>query len=548
VRRLRTRAIFRTMSAKPSSKQSQSHPAAVADAPPPLTSEKERSQGARDGPDSGSARTFRAVLLGVALVYPVVYVAIALLRMSFPFELEWAEGGAVDHVRRIVSGQPLYIEPSLEFTPFTYTPLYFYAAAGFASILGVDFLALRLLSFLASLACLIWIYRIVRHGQQSRIPAVLAACLFAATYRQGGAWFDIARVDSLFLALVLGGIYALRLGAKPWWTGVIAGSLFALAFLTKQTALLIAAPMALALLITDRARFFAFTGTLVVLVGGSTLWLDRLSDGWYRYYVFDLPRYHQVIGQLLRGFWVQDLLGPFAIALVIGSIHFFAPARRERMREWALDLGIAIGMIGAAYLTKIQNGSYDNLMLPAFAAGSIFFGLGLDALLETTPHVTPSTRLRAERFVCFLCIAQFALLAYKPWIQIPNPRDRAAGEQIIASIRRVPGEAWVPSHGYLAVRAGKKHYAHELALLDVLKTRDTPQLRRLLEKIRAAVRERKFAVIVLDHQLWLRDIVEPHYTLVAQMFAADETHLFRPVTGYWTRPDFVWMPKKQTTP
>src|SRR5437016_12956749 len=70
----------------------------------------------------------RAVL-AVGLAYVVAYVAIALLRMRFPFELEWMEGANIGHLDRVVRGQPLYARPALDFTPFIYPPLYLYVAA-----------------------------------------------------------------------------------------------------------------------------------------------------------------------------------------------------------------------------------------------------------------------------------------------------------------------------------------------------------------------------------------------------------------------------------
>ena len=109
-----------------------------------------------------AAWILRYILLAMAVLYIGVYVTVACLRMRYPYELEWMEGAAVDHVRWILSGRPLYVEPSLEFTPFIYTPLYFYLAAAVSKVLGVGFLPLRLVSFLASLGCLWLIGRFVQ--------------------------------------------------------------------------------------------------------------------------------------------------------------------------------------------------------------------------------------------------------------------------------------------------------------------------------------------------------------------------------------------------
>ena len=72
------------------------------------------------------------------------------------------EGAMVDHVRRIMAGHKLYVQPSLRFVPFIYPPLYFYLAALVSHVLGAGLVPLRLLSFVASLGCFTLIYMLVR--------------------------------------------------------------------------------------------------------------------------------------------------------------------------------------------------------------------------------------------------------------------------------------------------------------------------------------------------------------------------------------------------
>src|SRR5262245_26784484 len=124
--------------------------------------------------------TWVAIALGVA--YVVTYVAIALMRMGYPFELEWMEGSTLGHVDRLLHGQPLYPKPGIDFTPFIYPPLYFTVASWVAKLVGEGFPALRLVSFVASLGCFALIYAYVRAAGGGRGPALLAGCLFAATF------------------------------------------------------------------------------------------------------------------------------------------------------------------------------------------------------------------------------------------------------------------------------------------------------------------------------------------------------------------------------
>lgn len=71
----------------------------------------------------------RAALVVLAAGFVALWGAAAVLRVLYPFELEWMEGATVEHVLRVMEGRPLYVEPSLEFVPFVYTPLYAWLGA-----------------------------------------------------------------------------------------------------------------------------------------------------------------------------------------------------------------------------------------------------------------------------------------------------------------------------------------------------------------------------------------------------------------------------------
>lgn len=484
-----------------------------------------------------------AVVVGLA--YVATFIVVALMRLGYPFELEWMEGSSIAHLNRAVHGLPLYLKPSIDFTPFTYPPLYFIVSSWVAKLTGAGFVPLRWVSILASLGSMSLVYAYVRRESASRWPAVLGACLFAAVYRQGGAFFDMGRVDALFLCLTMGGAVAVRRIDSAWLAGLAGGALFTLAALTKQSALFIAAPVAVALLAGDWRRGATFTTTLAACFGASAWWLNRQSGGWFNFYVFDLPRDHPVIGQLLRGFWIEDFVGPLGLALVIGAAHFFIAPVRPRWRALALDLGLVVGLVLTGYATRIRVGSYINVALPAYLGLSVLLGLGLATLWTQRRADSPASR-RAEGFVALLLVAQFALLAYKPWQLLPTPADRAAGEQIVESLKRVPGPVWVPRHPYLAELAGKPTFAHELALQDVLRSGLSQQSDLLRAEIQAAARARRFDLLVLDDETWVHHEFAPYYRHAAEMFAANESGLFWPKSGFVTRPDFVWVPRSDS--
>ena len=184
---------------------------------------------------------FLAALVG----FVGVFVTMVALRLVHPFELEWMEGAMVEHVQRIAGGRRIYVEPSLEFVPFIYPAAYFYLSAVIAKVTGVGFVALRLVSILSSVGVLVILYRFIDRETGDRVAAMAAVALFAGTYPLGGSFLDIGRADALYLLLLFAAFYIFRfhqsLGAH-----VAGGLLVALAFHTKQSALVTAAPVMLA--------------------------------------------------------------------------------------------------------------------------------------------------------------------------------------------------------------------------------------------------------------------------------------------------------------
>jgi hypothetical protein len=109
-------------------------------------------------------------------------------------------------------------------------------SAAVASVLGQSYLPLRLVSLVSSLACFATGARLVQRETGSAAAGIAGAGVLAATYFAAGTWFDVARVDSLFLALSVAALYAAR-WMRRTRGAVAAGLLLGAAFLAKQAAL-----------------------------------------------------------------------------------------------------------------------------------------------------------------------------------------------------------------------------------------------------------------------------------------------------------------------
>jgi len=307
-----------------------------------------------------SAQVLLASAIALLAALPIGrYLWIVVHRITYPFELEWMEGGSVEVVRCVVQGHNIYGPPSMRFTPWPYPPLYFWVSAAVSKVVGVGFFALRLVSFGASLFVLWLLYRIVSRETGDRIAGLVAAGIFAATFRLAGAWADIGRVDSLFLAFALGALLVARRAESPR-QGAVAGLLFFCSFFTKQDGLLIALPVVAWMIVARRKVGVAALGVLGGLVMLSTVILDAFSHGWYQYYVFDELSSQGINPVNWVAFWRYDIFHPLAPVLWLTSAGVVALVVARKLsadwRAWGFWAAAAIGLVGTAWIGRLHLG------------------------------------------------------------------------------------------------------------------------------------------------------------------------------------------------
>ncbi len=497
---------------------------------------------------SFTARSVRFILVALAMGFIGVYVAVALSRVAYPYELEWMEGGVLEHVARLVSGKDLYVEPSLEFTPFVYTPLYYYVSAGFVEVFGPGFFPLRLVSFLASLGSMVVLFGFVRKETGSAVLGVLSVGLFSAAFKISGAWYDIARVDSLFILLLLASVYVVRF--SPSFRGLLlAGALISLSVLTKQIAVVVGVAMSVySIVFLPRNVRFVYPLAVIIIAGSLTLVLNRVNDGWFWYYVFELPRQHPLSMKRLLGFWIQDM-GMLTVAFSVSLVYPVSLLRGRNWKKAGFYALLMTGMVGASWIARMHTGNYSNVLIPAFAVTALVFPLGLRALV---PDVFSGARTDGagseKRFalsdylVVFVCIGQFVNLVYNPFAQVPSAEDRIAGDNLVRKIEKIDGDVFIPCHGYLSILSGKKSYAHVMALSDVIRSEDIVQRKRLMEQLAGAFRRQEFSAVILggEDRLGMKHEVERWYLLQGRVFKDGD--VFYPVTGALWRPEYLYVP------
>jgi 4-amino-4-deoxy-L-arabinose transferase-like glycosyltransferase len=487
----------------------------------------------------------RLLLLLTAIFFIGLYVYVALGRLVYPFELEWMEGGSLVQVTRILDGEPLYVRPSFEFTPYIYTPLYFYFAAALAAVLGPGFLPLRFVSFAASLVTLALIYVLLKREGASWLAASAAAGLYAATFALSAAWFDVARVDSLLIMWMLLAVYLMRRGTR--YSYALAGLVLGLAWFTKQTALIVLIVMGGYSLLCNWRNGVLLLGGAAALIGvGSAIW-NAASGGWFSYYVFDLPRTHALILSMrtVIGFLFVDILLLLPVACWFGLWWFLWPAQSTfKLATRSFYAATALAWIGLAFMGRANPGGFPNVLMPAFAILAVLFGLGLELAAQVKMQLAPKHSVWFQLGVYGVALAQFAALLYPVPKMLPRERDWQAGEELLTLIRTTPGEVYVPYHGYLALRAGKKAYAHPVALDELYGTfgaQPVAEWPAVYDQMQSALTNHRFNLVIQDQRDWLQTYLDRDYVLLREPIFSD-SQVFRPVTGRPTRPEAIYVP------
>lgn len=471
------------------------------------------------------------------------------LRVTFPFEHEWMEGAVVDHVQRVLAGDPLYVEPSLSFTPFLYTPLYYGVSAAACHVLGTGLLGPRIVSVAATIACLVLIASFVHRETRDRLAALVAVGWFATTYELTGFWLDIARVDALSLFFLLASTWLARFG-RSYAACAGAGATLALAFFTKQSALPFFVPVVSFAFALGWKRALTCAASFALPTTAALAYLHRASDGWFAYYVFDVPGQHTVLWDRLGPHLVDFFVRPVTVPLLLAVVALvLRPGSLRLPRVLAAYALLGTFAFASSYFALLHRDGYVNVLIPAYAVLAILAGIGFARVRQEGGNWPARVGERVTAIACVAWGVAFATLAYDPTRALPSRADRSVGRTMVQTLSAQPKPLWMPGTGHFVHRAGHtESSAHAMALADIFKTREPRIRQQLLEETLTSVRERRWAAIVFDRSFTLfppevTEAVHTHYRPHMRVYPPDAHDAGWPRTGFRSRPEEIWVPR-----
>jgi hypothetical protein len=426
-----------------------------------------------------------------AFFFAACFVYVAYESMHFSFMLEWMEGQTIDVIQRVVDGKPLYDKPTLEYVPLIYPPYYFYVSAFVTLLTGGDFFPARLVSTVATLGTSLVLYHWLRREDCGWRPALIGAFLFLATYRLSGRWFDMSRVDSLFLCLTVLGLY-LAVYTRGIVNALAAALVLTAAFFTKQTALVIAAPVLLAMLLIDTRHAITTGVALLAMVFVGIFWLDSVSDNWFSFYAFAVPSGHPMERSMLMGFWTRDIFGHVGIFFLMALAVLVTMYYRDKKKA-VLFSALAVGFVGASYMSRLHSFGFINVLMPLHFFLALMVGLGM-SYCRKLPRAHMALPVAGV-----LVLIELSTLMYNPSKLIPGEKAYQGGMRFLQELAAVGGDIFMPEVQYIQTKVGKKSYAFGMAAFDVLRSdlKSMDYIKRgLSEKLEFAIRSKRFSAIM----------------------------------------------------
>ena len=297
--------------------------------------------------------------LGIALFE---YARLATVALAFPFPLDYGEGPMLDQTLRLAQFENIY-RNSFASPPYTvsnYPPLFQLIQVPFAWIVGPAFWYGRLISILSVVIAAGLIGLILNTLTGDRIAAAISGLtMLTFPYLMQGSVLN--RVDTLALALSLGGLYAtVRWPSHrqaPW----VAGLLFTAAAFTNPRYALAAPLTAFVWLWHQQHRRLAFR--LAAIVTGSCLGLflslNLITQGGF-FLNTVLANWIAFSWDIVTGYLLNLYLN--AGFLVIGCLVFIVIERLgEPTRSWPLVVPYCLGTAFMTLTVGMGNASVNDL-------------------------------------------------------------------------------------------------------------------------------------------------------------------------------------------
>lgn len=386
-------------------------------------------------------------------MWPISVLAYVFLeRVRYPMDLEWCEGGILYQAYRLLHGLPIYVRGDPTWEAWLYPPAHT-AALALSGLFHLDFFSGRVLSIGCFVVLCATLFReLYRHAGRSMFgvaAGALAVATVACAYPAVGQWYDLIRVDTMTMALVVVAVARVaELRSSPRRTLVTAMVLTAALFTKQTTAFFVAWCCLFAVVREPRIglRLGLATLAMFLVVLGVLQW--RTNGGLWFFTVTDPQKQPVVDAEFVDGVRRAWRYAPFIAAIPMAALLL-------ALRAWlsarsVLWLGAFVMAFPAALLPYAKTGGYINNLIPIVAlAGPVAMFLLVD-VVKRGAWLGALARWGA--------IAGFALFVWMRPLHahdyIPSAKLRRAADELNALVKHLDGGVVVPELTFLPAHNG----------------------------------------------------------------------------------------------
>lgn len=485
-------------------------------------------------PDSRFQRISNLLLFAISAIPVLFFVFVISQRILLPVTFEWGEGAGLNQIQRILGGKALFVEPTIDFSALVYTPVYYYLSAALSFFIKPVLLAARLFSLLCALATAAILYRLVKTRTDNPLAGWFSLALFFSCYYLSDGYFDLARVDALYVFLAVAAFY-IFLNSTTQLDYFLAGIVVVIGFFTKQSAVLVFLPLAIYLLRFHWKRTWILLPVIVLGILIPVWVLNQFSNGWFGYYIFELPREHGFSPLAAVNFWLGDLLRYLGIALGFSAVYMiFSPAcqkevaavdsqqkygklgkpDKQQVSDALITILFASGAVITSWLTRSANGGGANNVMLAYTAVALLFGLGIGRA-QSFVNKKDENVLRFQLLITLMIAIQFLGLIYNPFDLIPTHDEISANAALMEEIRDADGPVLIPYRSNLAIDVGKASQIHAVNLFELtgyFLGEFRPEGREILSQVQQNICDQTYSMIILDQPMpWFQEQIEIAY-------------------------------------
>jgi hypothetical protein len=427
-----------------------------------------------------------SVALNLFVAYAIAWVMfmayVWVNHINFPLNLEAMELTIVQHFQRAVAGQPIYVDPSPDFVPFAYAPLYYYFSVPFAWLFGANLFTLRLVAILGMLGAELVIFFAVKKQTRSMWWGIIAVGLFAAAYRVMDTYLDNAHSDSWLLFCALLGSYLISLN-KSRTVNFLGVFVLIVSFWFKQHGALFAVGGVLYLTWRDGVKssilYWVTAGLLgpVLYLLAPTLFFGPQ----FRYYTLTIPSHWSELNfdaiKRYLGFIIKSYLALAGVGASAALLNLFKQKSKISIWYFMLPFAMLSGFMGA-----LDPGSNNNVFIPMGTWFIITGVLGAFAFAGEYPIV--------NKWALHLAVLglSFALFFYKPASVLVSPQADEAYQDLVGYLNSLDGPVYAPWIGQLQNGYTFSPSVHWVPMEDLIRgqgvdTYNHPNTRMLLDSV-----------------------------------------------------------------